>query len=215
MYFGRCSFLSMKKIHIIVLASIFSYNLTSAQTSVELNIATERMTVDLIALHYFDKENRWSLFNRNRAVAYYDSRKNGFLTINSLAYNFKSGLGLAANIIGDNNRFYPSLGLQYEKVFKSLYLYLLATYEPNKIAFQENYIFLVYKKELIKKLRFVSHNEFYFSFLEWKNDISLERLKLGIEVEKTQVGFIGEFYQSGENYKSALINLGIYAKKTF
>lgn len=119
------------------------------------------------------------------------------------------------NLNGDNTRFYPSLGIQYEKVIKSLYLYFLTTYEPNKIAFQENYIFLVYKKELNEKLRFLSHNEFYFSFLEWKNDISLERLKLGIEIKKTQVGFIGEFYQSVENYQSALINIGIYSKKTF
>lgn len=205
----------MNKSYLIILSSIFFYTVTSAQTSVELNFASERTTVDLIAFHYFDKGNRWSLFNRNRAVSYYDSRKTGFLTINSVAYNFKSGLGLAANLIGDNTRFYPSLGLQYEKIVKSFYLYVLTTYEPNKIAFQENYIFVVYKKELSQKLKFVSHNEFYFSFLEWKNDISLERLKLGIEVKKTQVGFISEFYQSGENYKSALINIGVYAKRMF
>lgn len=205
----------MNKSYLWILLGVVFYTNTSAQTSVELNFATERTTVDLISFHSFDKEKRWSLFNRNRAVFYYDKRKNGFLTINSIAYNFKSGFGLAANLIGDNNRFYPSLGLQYEKVFNAIYLYFLTTYEMNKIAFQENYIFLVYKKELSKKLKFVSHDEFYFSFLEWKNDISLERLKIGVELKKTQIGLICEWYQSGENYTSVLTNIGVYIKRSF
>jgi len=205
----------MNKLFLWTLLGLFFYTNTSAQTSVELNFATERTTVDLISFQSFDKEKKWSLFNRNRAVFYYDKRKNGFLTINSIAYNFKSGLGLAANLIGDNNRFYPSLGIQYEKIFNTIYLYFLTTYEPNKISFQENYIFCVYKKEFNKKLKIVSHNEFYFSFLEWKNDISLERLKIGVEFKKTQVGFICEWYQSGENYTSVLTNIGVYIKRSF
>jgi branched-subunit amino acid transport protein AzlD len=187
-----------------------------AQTTVEANIGSVRTGINVITFHYLDKNNKWSLYNSNRYVAYYDgSTKPGFLTVNSLAYNFKPGIGITGNLVGDNNRLYPSMGLQYEKIGEKLYFYLLSTYEVNKITLQENYLFIVYKYPLAKNLKLLSHNEFYASFLTWKNDLSLERIKLGIEVKNTQWGLISETYQSGKNYKWALTNIGCYIKRSF
>jgi hypothetical protein len=198
-----------------ILLSAFYHCAVYAQTSVELNTGSQRMGVDLLAFHYVDKNNRWSLYNHNKAVAYYDKRKTGFLTVNSIIYNFRQGLGITANLVGDNTRFYSSIGLQYEIAIKSVSLYLLSTYEANSNIFQEDYVFLVYKANLSSRIKLVSHNEFYLSFLKWRNDISLQRIKLGIEINKTQFGVISETYQLGEYYQSALFNLGVYIKKAF
>jgi hypothetical protein len=199
---------------IILIFCAFVVNLSCAQVSFEVNVASERMTVDFIASHFLDEKSRWSLFNRDRGVFYYDERSNGFLTVNSIGYNFKSGFGFAANLIGDNTRVYPSVGALYQKSFRSLFMYFLATYKLSNSTLQENYIFVVYKSRLREKITFIWHNELYSSFLNWKNDVSMERVKFGIEFSLTEVGIINELYQSGEEYKSTLTNIGIYVKRT-
>lgn len=204
-----------RKSKILLIIILFSSIDCYSQATFETNIGSERIGVDLISFHYFDKRNRWSLFNRNRFVKYYDkSKRNGFLTINSLAYNFKSGLGLTANLIGDNTRFYPSGGIQYEKTKSNLYFYLLSTYELNRKPFQENYLFIVYKLPFRQKLKIVFHNEFYFSFLNWENDIAMQRIKVGIENVKLQYGIMSETYQAGRHFDSVIKNFSFYIKTT-
>ena len=200
---------------LLLLCFTCSFQIVYSQTSVELNGGTKRLGIDLLSYHYLDTANRWSVYNHDRAVAYYDSKLTSFLTVNSIIYSFKLGWGITANLVGDNTHFYTSVGLQYEKIIKSLYLYFLSTYETKNNFYIENYVFIVYKAKLTEKIKWISQNEFYVSFIKLRNDISLQRIKLGIEIGQTQLGLISETYQLGSHYETALVNLGLYVKRAF
>lgn len=185
------------------------------QFSLELNAGTEHVSAQLRVFKYIDKKNRWSLYSSNGAVVKYDTWKPGFFSANILAYNFSSGIGIGAIVIAGESGLHPSAGLQYQKTIKSFYLYFLSTHELNKFARQENYFILVYKPKLSNRVKFVFHNENYFCFRKWDYDQSLQRIKLGVEIRQTQVGFISETSQSGKNNQTTVVNLGCYIKQSF
>ena len=187
----------------------------NSQFSVELNAGTEHVAAQLRVFKHIDKSKRWSLYSSNGAVVKYDEWKPGFFSANILAYNFKSGLGLGAILIAGESGLHPSVGLQYQKTIKSFYLYFLSSQELNKFAQQENYFILVYKHKLSDRVKFVFHNEHYICFRKWDRDQSFQRIKLGLEISKMQVGFISETFQSGKSYQTTGVNLGCYIKQSF
>lgn len=185
------------------------------QFSLELNAGTEHVSAQLRVFKYIDKSKRWSLYSSNGAAVKYDTRKPGFFSGNILAYNFRSGIGLGAILIAGESGLRPSAGLQYQKTIKSLYLYFLSSHELNKFARQENYFIVVYKHKLSSRVKFVFHNEHYISFRKWGYDKSLQRLKLGLEIRQTQIGFISETSQNGKGNQTSVVNLGCYIKRAF
>ena len=204
----------MNKFCIVVL--LFAYSIAAhPQFSVELNAGTEHIAAQLRVFQRIDKSNRWSLYSSNGADVKYDGWKPGFFSANILAYNFKSGLGLGAILIAGESGLHPSAGLQYQKTIRSFYLYFLSSHELNKFARQENYFILVYKHKLSDRVKFVFHNEHYLCFRKWDYDKSLQRIKFGLEIRQTQVGFISETSQTGKSHQTAVINLGAYVRQTF
>lgn len=189
--------------------------MTNSQLSVELNAGSERVSAQLKVFKYIDKRNRWSLYSSNGAVIKYGEWKPGFFSGNIFGYNFRSGIGLGSILIAGENGLHLSAGLQYQKTIKSFYFYLLSTHELNKLAKQENYFILVYKHKLSARVKFVFHNENYICFREWGYDESLQRIKLGLEIRQTQVGFISETFQTGKSHQTTMVNLGCYIKQSF
>ena len=185
------------------------------QFSLELNAGTEHLSAQLRVFKYIDKSKRWSLYSSNVAVVKYETWKPEFFSENSLAYNFRSGIGLGAILIAGESGLHPSAGLQYQKTIKSLYFYFLSAHELNKFARQENYFILVYKLKLSDKKKLIFHNENYLCFRKWVYDQSLQRIKLGLEIRKTQVGFISETSQTGKSHQTTVVNLGGYIKQSF
>ena len=185
------------------------------QFSVELNAGTEHVSAYFRVFKYLDKSNRWSLYSSNGAGVKYDTWKPGFFSGNILAYNFSNGVGLGAILVAGESGLHSSVGLQYQKTIKSLYVYFLSAHELNKFAKQENYFILVYKHKLSDKIKFIFHNENYLSFRKWGYDQSLQRIKLGVEIRQTQVGFISETSQTGKSHQTTVINLGGFIRQSF
>lgn len=185
------------------------------QFSLELNAGTEHVAAQLRVFKHLDKSKRWSVYSSNGAVVKYYEWKSGFFSANILAYNFRSGLGLGAILIAGESGLHPSAGLQYQKTIRSFYLYFLSSHELNKFARQENYFILVYKHKLSDRVKFVVHNEHYLCFRKWGYDQSLQRIKLGLEISQTQVGFISETSQTGKCNQTTVVNLGCYIKQSF
>lgn len=185
------------------------------QFSLELNAGTEHIAAQLRVFKYIDKGNRWSLYSSNGGVVKYDTWKPGFFSANILAYNFRSGIGFGAILIAGESGLHPSAGLQYQKTIKTLYLYFLSSHELNKFARQENYFILVYKHKLSDRIKFIFHHENYLCFRKWGYNQSLQRIKLGLEIRQTQVGFISETSQTGKSHETGVINLGGYIRQSF
>jgi hypothetical protein len=185
------------------------------QFSLELDAGVERVSAHLKVFKYIDKSNRWSLYSGNNAAINYDRGKPGYFSTNILAYNFRNGIGIAAILIAGKSRLHTSTGLQFQKTIGSFYVYFLSTYELSKFARQENYFILVYKHKLLNRVRFVFHNENYMRFLKWGYDQSLQRIKSGLEIKQTQIGFISETSQTGKKFQTTLVNLGCFIRKSF
>jgi hypothetical protein len=204
----------MNKFCIVVLLIACSIA-ANPQFSLEVNAGVERAAAHLKVLKYIDKNNRWSLYSGNHAAVNYDKGKPGFISANIFAYNFRSGIGISTVLIAGKNGLHPSAGLQYQKTIRSFYFYFLSTIEPNKVAKQENYFFLVYKHKLSNRVKFVFHNEIYISFRKWGYDQSLQRIKSGLEIRQTQTGIISETSQTGKSFQTRLVNLGCFITQSF
>ena len=187
----------------------------AAQVSLGLDIGNERVVADITVLHYFDSPKRWSVYSRNQGVSRHHDKTIGFATFSSFAYHSKPGIGVSVNLIGKTDRFYSTLGIYYEKKINHFSLYFLSMYALKSGSFNENFISILYKYPLNKKTKIISQNEFYNSLRSWSHHLSYERLKLGVELNKTQIGFFNETFQSGEKFNLSLVNHGLYLKQSF
>ena len=187
----------------------------AAQISTGLDIGNERMVADITVLQYLDSYKKWSVYTRNQGVSRHHDKTIGFATFSSFAYHSKLGIGVSVNLIGKTNRFYSTVGIYYEKKIRYLSLYFLSMYALHSGSLNENFISILYKCPFTKKIKLVSQNEFYNSLQNWSHNLSYERLKLGVELNKTQVGFFNETFQSGEKFNLSLVNHGLYLKQNF
>jgi len=204
----------MNKFCIVVLLITCSIT-ANTQFSLEVNAGVERAAVHLKFFKYIDKNNRWSFYSGNNAAVNFDKGKPKFISSNIFAYNFKSGIGISIILIAGKNGSHASAGLLFQKTIRSFYFYFLSTIEPNKFAEQENYFYLVYKHKLTNRIKLVFHNENYISFRKWGYDLSLQRIKLGLEVRQTQIGIISETSQTEKSFQTRLVNLGCFIKQAF
>jgi len=204
----------MNKLCIVVLLITCSIT-ANTQFSLEVNAGVERAFVHLKFFKYLDKNNRWSFYSGNNAALNFDKGKPKFISSNVFAYNFKNGVGISTILIARKNGLHPSAGLLFQKTIRSFYFYFLSTIEPNNIAEQENYVYLVYKHKLSNRIKLVFHNENYISFKKWGYDQSLQRIKVGLETRQMQIGIISETSQTEKSFQTILVNLGFFIKKSF
>jgi len=204
----------MNKLCIVVLLITCSIT-ANTQFSLEVNAGVERAFVHLKFFKYLDKNNRWSFYSGNNAALNFDKGKPKFISSNVFAYNFKNGVGISTILIARKNGLHASAGLLFQKTIRSFYFYFLSTIEPNNIAEQENYVYLVYKHKLSNRIKLVFHNENYISFQKWGYDQSLQRIKVGLETRQMQIGMISETSQTEKSFQTILVNLGFFIKKSF
>lgn len=204
---------SILTINIILLLLFFKS--ADAQISSEVNTSGKRLGIGLDMSRHFDRQKKWSVYSHNLVAYHYNDHTTGFLTFNKLSYTFNSGIGFSANLIGNIYRFYPSIGLHYDKKINHLSLFFLTTYALNHNAVNENFFIIGYKYPISKKSTFISQNEFYTCLRNWSHDVSVERLKLGIEFYKTQTGFFNESAQNGGKFNFKTISFGWYLRQSF
>src|SRR5262245_54494816 len=165
--------------------------------------------------HHFDSKKRFSIYNHSLVGFHHNSETTSLFTFNKLSYTFKPGIGISVNLVGNFRKFYPSTGVHYDKKLDNFSFFILTTYAFNYPAYNENFIILTYKFPFAKKLNPFSQGEFYSSFRKWTHDVSLQRIKLGIELRKTRFGLFYESVQNGGKFKLRTANLGACLKQTF
>lgn len=204
----------MYKVFLSILL-IVSCNLAKAQFSIELNGRNESLAAYIRDFRYLDQNNRLSFFTSNQITVNYDGSRPGFFSFCNLVYNFRSGLGIGANLITDNKGVQPSAAIQYKKTLGSFFFFILSSYELNKYARQDNYMTLIYTRSLSKKVKLIVQNENYFSFQKWGYDQSVHRIKPGFGIGQTQVGFFSETSQKGKSFNTMVLNWGCFLKQSF
>lgn len=184
----------------------------SAQTTFELNYGTGRLGVDVVYSTSLDSANRWMLLSRN--IASYDRNHNtSFISFNSVAYTFKSGIGIANNTVYTTPRLYNALGLQYIVNRKDVFVYIYLTREASKANFYDHFVFVAWQPSITKNLRLVLQNELNTTLRDGKNEFTLERLKTGIRYRKVQVGLMVELVALSEGFQMDVDNVGFFLKK--
>jgi hypothetical protein len=187
---------------------------SSAQTSAEINAGSYRLGAEVALRHYPDPKKKWSVSTFNRALYYPSDKSTGFFNFSSIAYHFKSGIGLSVNLSGNDERFYTTIGARFEKSFRKFHLYFITTYAFLSNSLTEDYLILAYKHPFNHKINLVTQIEFYTRLEKQDEDHFYERIKAGIQFHKTQVGLFNESFQSsGKNTHPA--NFGCYIKQYF
>ncbi len=203
----------MKTIITFFLISLHFFTTVDAQISTETNIGSKRLDITLDMTHHPDSKKRFTIYTHNLVGFHHKSEATSLFTFNKLSYTFKPGIGVSVNLVGNFRKFYPSAGVHYDKKLNKFSLFILTTYAFNYAAYNENFIILTYKYPFTKKLNLFSQGEFYTSLRKWAHDVSLERIKLGVEIRKTRIGLFYESVQNGGKFNS--INIGGSIKQTF
>lgn len=176
-------------------------------------MTSERVEVSLDMRHRLDHEKKMGVYTHN-VVAFHNDTADVF-TFTNLSYTFNCGFGFSANLIGDLRSFYSSMGVHFVKSINHFSIFFLTAYAINTARLNENFLIVTYKHPFSKRMNLVLQNEFYTSLRKWSHDTSFECVKLGIELHKTQIGFLKEIAQEGAKSKASTINYGGYLKQSF
>jgi hypothetical protein len=183
------------------------------QTTIELNSGTSRVGVDLIYATAFDTKKKFLFLSRNIGSVDWKGQTS-LISFNSLAYAFKSGIGIASNNIYTSGRFYSAWGLQYVYGSPDLQVYLYSTKELNHNNFHDHFIYLAWQPSVKNNWRLLFQNETNFTLFGGENAYTLQRIKLGVNyLEKIQFGLITEMASNQINFKPNIYNLGLFIKK--
>ena len=190
-----------------------SYFTSYAQGTYEVNTGSARTGVDVIYSTSIDSIKHWPVLSRNIASLYHD-QSTSLVSFNSIAYSFKSGLGIASNNIFTPSRFYTAIGIQYILSRKEVFLYVYLTKEISSNNFYDHFIFFAWQPHLRKNLKLLLQNELNFTLYGFENDNSLERFKAGLNyANKFQFGLMMEVASSKKSFQVNYENLGVFIKK--
>jgi len=199
---------------LILLSVLGTVNFTSkAQGTYEANSGSARTGVDVIYSTSIDSMKCWPVLSRNIASLYHD-QTTSLVSFNSIAYSFKSGLGIASNNLFAPSRFYSAIGIQYILSSKEVFLYVYLTKEISSNNFHDHFIFVAWQPHLKKNLKLLLQNELNFTLYGLENDNSLERFKAGLNyADKFQFGLMIEVASSVETFHLNYDNFGFLIKK--
>ena len=111
------------------------------QTTYEFNAGSARTGIDVIHSTSLDSLKRWPVLSRNLASGFYD-KTTSLYSFNSVAYAFKSGIGLVSNNIYTPQRFYSAFGLQYIYSSRDWFIYIYLTKEVSRNNFHDHLVFI-------------------------------------------------------------------------
>lgn len=190
-----------------------SANKIQAQ-SLEVMPGSERLFVDVQWLKTFDGERRWSLFSRTRATVDYENTT-GLYFGNFVNYTGKTGLG--ASLIGSATATgaKSELGVHYFKMSKNVMVFALAYYELSNTVSYSVFSITRYRPEISERLKLYTSLELYSNFRKADHNISFQGLRLGLEKKTVQFGLALNYYQTGNELNTLLVNPGLFVRKEF
>jgi hypothetical protein len=160
-----------------------------------------------------DSLKRWPVLSRNLASGFYDITTSLY-SFNSVAYAFKSGIGVVSNNIYTPQRFYSAFGLQYIYSSRDWFIYIYLTKEVSRNNFHDHFVFIAWQPTISKGIRLLLQNEVNFTMYGSQNDFTLERFKFGVNLRnRWQAGVLAEIASGKKDFEINYRNLGVFIKK--
>ncbi len=145
-----------------------------AQTTYEVNAGSARTGIDVIHSTSLDSLKRWPVLSRNLASGFYD-KTTALYSFNSVAYAFKSGIGITSNSVYTSQRLYSALGFQYICGSRDWFIYIYLTKEISRNNFHDHFVFVAWQPAISKGIRLLLQNEVNVTMYGSQNDFTLER----------------------------------------
>lgn len=183
------------------------------QTTYEVNAGSTRTGIDVVHSTSLDSLKRWPVLSRNLASGFYD-KTTSLYSFNSVAYAFKSGIGIVSNNIYTSQRFYSALGLQYIHSSRDWFVYIYLTKEISRNNFHDHFVFVAWQPSISKGVRLLFQNELNFTMNGSQNNFTLERFKFGVNLRNHwQAGALAEIASGKEDFQINYQNMGVFIKK--
>lgn len=162
------------------------------------------------------KENnyKFTVFSRTRSTLDYDNNSN----ILSMAYiNYTSKIGFGGSIIGSISSvsgFGPAAGINYFKTHKDFSIFALIAVEIDKVPGYSFFTLMKYRPDLSEKLKLYTSVELFSLVNETGHLVSVERLRLGLDIKNIQFGAASNLGQYGSSFNYTG-NYGVFIRKEF
>ncbi len=194
----------------LISALTFSSTTYAASGSAEINAGNKSATLDF----KFSQElaPNIGLFVRNRITSNYQ-KKIDFFNLVDLSYKLLPGLDAILENQFTPERITPRIGMQYFHKAGNLKLFSASTFnlinEPNlelmsKISYEPQ----IGKYHLLNELEAITN------LGRFGHNYSLQRLRLGLDLNGSKVGIAADFNEAGNNLIPSY-NLGIFLRRDF
>ncbi len=182
--------------------------------SLEFMTGTEGLFLDAQWLRPLDKSAKTTLFSRSRASADYHQNTNLFMGA-YLNYTTKTGLG--GTILGRISSLESGAdaGIHFFKASKKMMLYALASLALDSELGYSWFSIFRYTPMLGEKWKLYTSLELFTNFRENKHFASVQRIRLGLDMNGNQFGLAINLLGVGENYDPTESNPGVFIRKQF
>lgn len=176
---------------------------------------TERLFVDAQWLKSLDEDYRWTLFSRSRATAEYDNNQTDLFTGAYLNYTTTSGLG--TTLVGriSSREAGLDIGIHYFKANKNFLIYALPSVSLKSSLNYSWFSIIRYTPVLGEKTRLYSSLELFAAFRQSQYLASVQRLRLGLDLQGYQFGLALNLSGLGDDFPGSDINPGLFIRKQF
>lgn len=198
-----------------------------SQIPVELFMGNEKATFDLMFFKYFKngkgENSRFLFFNRNRVSVDYRMTPAEWLPqfgfTEAVSYNHPLLKGFAPVAVGQvfNTGVYPKAGIQFYKSMGNFTLFTWLITETLSKPMIDYYLLSRFEPSFTAKLGLFIQAEFVNGFRTdpEKNNIFVQRFRLGLKTQAWQYGIGSDFTEAEYDNYSFRYNTGIFVRYVF
>jgi len=210
----------MKKLFLLILFFSGSHlanldgNKLSAQ-SVEIMLGDKYAFTDVQFLKYFDKQYRWSFFNRTRMQLEYDQVPPDIFSAGYLNYTTKLGLGLSLTGRVNNRSADLDVGLHFLKRVNAITFFGIVSLSLTEGGTYSWFSILRYRPSLNEQWKLYTSFELFVAMNKRDHQASIQRLRLGLDYKSFQFGLSANLLEVGNDFNFLNNNFGAFVRKEF
>lgn len=181
--------------------------------SLEIMAGHQGLFGDVQWLKFVDEGRHFSIFSRTRATIGYDGTSDVF----SGAYiNYSLSSGIGASLVGKAGNGSAGLdaGIHLFKASPDWMFFGLMSIGVKNEAEYSWFSILRFTPGLTGEIRLYSSLELFSLIMENAHSVSIQRIRLGVDVWQFQAGIAGNFTESGKDWTSTS-NIGGFIRKSF
>lgn len=201
----------MKRFLLLVLLSVSTSLMAQ---SLEIMPGTQRIFVDAQWLKTFDEARKWSVFSRSTGTVDYQENTSLF-TGAYLSYTTSSGFGGTLNGTISSRGAGANAGVHFFKGNESLMVFALASVGLRSELSYSWFSILRYTPSLGDIWRLYSSLELFSGFGSEGHEISIQRVRAGLNWKGYQFGLAVDLSGTGSDYHSRQTNPGVFLRKQF